>query len=149
MISSPGYVPPSPLEIQQRRDNEHINLLSIFHFVLAGFALLGIGVLFIHFLFMRAFVMNPNAWRPQPNSPQFPPGFWNIVILFYIAVGFLLVIGAILNTLSGIFLRRKTNRMFSLVVAGLDCLQIPFGTALGVFTILILTRETVRQAYKA
>ncbi len=31
--------------------------------------------------------------------------------------------------------------MFSIVVAGLDCFQIPFGTALGVFTIIVLSRK--------
>jgi hypothetical protein len=37
--------------------------------------------------------------------------------------------------------------MFSIVVAGVNCLQIPFGTALGVFTMMVLLRDTVRQSY--
>jgi hypothetical protein len=39
--------------------------------------------------------------------------------------------------------------MFSLVIAGLNCIQIPFGTALGVFTIIVLLRDSVREAYAA
>jgi hypothetical protein len=62
-------------------------------------------------------------------------------------MGVIFLIGLGLNVLSGLFLLRKTNRLFSLIVAGLDCLQIPFGTALGVFTIVVLSRETVRQLY--
>jgi hypothetical protein len=37
--------------------------------------------------------------------------------------------------------------MFSLVVTGITCLSFPFGTALGVFTIIVLTRGSVRQLY--
>jgi len=37
------------------------------------------------------------------------------------------------------------NRFFSLIIGGLNCLQIPFGTALCVFTILVLSRDSVRQ----
>lgn len=52
-----------------------------------------------------------------------------------------------LNVLSGFFLLQKRNRLFSLIIGGLNCLQIPFGTALGVFTILVLSRDSVRQLY--
>jgi len=49
--------------------------------------------------------------------------------------------------LSGFFLLKKRNRGFSLIIGGLNCLQIPFGTALGVFTIIVLSRDSVRQMY--
>ena len=51
--------------------------------------------------------------------------------------------GAAVNLYSGLFLRKQTHRTFSLVVAGLDCLLIPWGTVLGVFTIVVLTRDSV------
>jgi hypothetical protein len=37
--------------------------------------------------------------------------------------------------------------MFSLVIAGVQCMFAPFGTALGVFTIIVLTRDSVRRQY--
>ena len=52
-----------------------------------------------------------------------------------------------LNVLSGLFLLKKRNRLFSLIIGGLNCLQIPFGTALGVFTLLVLSRDSVRHLY--
>ena len=51
------------------------------------------------------------------------------------------------NLLSALFLWRRQHRMFSMVVGGLNCLQIPFGTALGVFTILVLSRDSVQELY--
>jgi len=46
MVAGVNTPPPFPVdspEVQRRTDDEHINLLSIFHFVGAGFALLGLG----------------------------------------------------------------------------------------------------------
>jgi hypothetical protein len=62
-------------------------------------------------------------------------------------MGFIFVVAAVLNVVSGIFLRQRRHRIFSFVIAGLDCLQIPFGTALGVFAIIVLSRDSVRQLY--
>jgi hypothetical protein len=35
-----------------------------------------------------------------------------------------------------------------MVVAGLNVLQVPLGTLLGVFTLLVLARDSVRQAFE-
>jgi hypothetical protein len=55
-----------------------------------------------------------------------------------------------LNLLSGLFLRRRRHRTFSLVGGGLNCLQIPFGAVSdrlwGVFTIIVLSRPSVRDS---
>jgi len=40
-------------------------------------------------------------------------------------------------------LRRRVSRMFCLVVAGLECILMPIGTVLGVFTIIVLARDSV------
>jgi hypothetical protein len=40
-----------------------------------------------------------------------------------------------------------SSRLFSLIVAGFMCMFFPFGTALGVFTFIVLTRESVRRLY--
>ena len=62
-------------------------------------------------------------------------------------MGALLLVCLVLNALSAMFLRQRTHRIFSVVIAALDCLQIPFGTVLGVFTIIVLLRESVRELY--
>jgi hypothetical protein len=37
--------------------------------------------------------------------------------------------------------------MFCLVMGGVECLFMPFGTVLGVFTIIVLMREPVKQLF--
>jgi hypothetical protein len=141
--------PPSAGEKQQIIDGEHIKLLSIFHFVVAGLALLGIAFLFLHFLMMSTVFSNPDMWKNQNNSQSFPKDFMKIFIWFYFFMGAILVAAGAFNLLSGLFLWQRKHRTFSIVVGALNCLQIPFGTILGIFTIIVLSRNSVRERYDA
>lgn len=150
----PSRVPPASPDVpasgrQQIIDDEHIKLLAIFHFVIAGLALLGIAFLIAHYCLMRMMFSNPDFWKVQNNAPPLPKDFFKVFIWFYLFFGCILGVAGLLNLLSGLFLRRKKYRIFSMVVAGLNCLQIPFGTVLGVFTIVVLTRNSVCQRYDA
>ncbi len=131
---------------QLHRDQEHLKLLAIFHFIFAGLAVVGIAFLFVHYYIMHAVFSNPEMWKTQPQV-MLPKAFLDAFIWFYLFMGFLFLVGLVLNVLSGVFLLRKSNRLFSFIIGGLNCLQIPFGTALGVFTILVLSRDSVRQLY--
>ena len=141
----------SPLQRDQRKmDVQHLQLLSIFHFVVAGLAVAGIGFLALHYLMMHAFMSNPEMWRNQKSGAVFAPDqFFAIFAWFYVAFGALLVLAAIANLLSGLFLRRRKFRMFSLVVGAINCIQVPVGTVLGVFTIVVLVRDSIRELYEA
>jgi len=143
----PSTLPPEvALQNQQRRDREHLKLLSIFHCVFGGLALAGIGFLFVHYFIMHTVFSNPEMWKSRPEGMPLKT-FLDAFIWFYLFLGVMLFTGLVLNVLSGLFLWQKRHRVFSLVIAGLDCLQIPLGTALGVFTILVLSRDSVRQLY--
>ena len=145
--STPSSLPPDVwIQNQQKRDQEHLKLLSIFHFVFGGLALLGIGFLGVHYFIMHTVFSNPDMWNSH-KAPMPPKAFLDAFIWFYLFMGLLLLAGFVLNVLSGLYLRQKKHRFFSLIVGGLNCLQIPFGTALGVFTIIVLTRDTVREWY--
>lgn len=145
-------IPPlAPLPRDQRSiDADHLDLLSIFHFVGAGFACLGILFLMMHCALMHFVFTNPAFWENLKQPP--PPGFsqmFKVFIVFYVFGAFWLLASATLNILSGIFMRMRKHRTFSIVVSAVNCLQIPFGTILGVFTIVVLARESVRELYEA
>jgi hypothetical protein len=136
-------------DAQRKKDRDNLNLLSVFHFVIGGLALLGLGFLAVHYLIMRAMMSKPNMWNSPQNTPPFsPPQFMHVMVWFYLFMGLVCVAGSALNLLSGLFLRQRKNRVFSLVVAAFDCLQIPFGTVLGVFTIIVLMRDSVCEWYQ-
>lgn len=139
-----------PLTRDQRKvDERHLEILSIFHFVGAGLALIGILFLFLHYEFMHSFFTNPAFWQNQKQPPPFSPTqFFNLFKWFYIIFGMWFLVSGILNVISGFCLRAKRYRTFSLVVAGINCLHIPLGTVLGVFTIIVLVRDSVRELYE-
>ncbi len=58
-------------------------------------------------------------------------------------------ISGILNIISGVFIHRQKNRIFSLIVAGINVLSMPLGTILGIFTFILLSKnETIELYYK-
>ena len=139
---------PSSLHDQRKTDLDQLRLLAIFHFVVAGLAIAGIGFLAIHYAFMHAMMTNPDMWRDSQNGPP-PAEFMAFFVWFYVGAGAMCLAAGIGNLLSGLFLRKRKNRLFSLIVAGFDLLQFPFGTVLGTFTLIVLLRDSVREAYES
>ena len=142
---------PPPIRTAPDKDTEHLRLLAIFHFIFGGLGVLGCLFLGAHFAFMNMLFNNPEMWKnkngAQGNPP--PPELFAIFKWFYLVFALMLILGIVLNVLSGTYLLKRRNRTFSIIVAGLDCLQMPFGTLLGVFTIITLMRESVRTKYAA
>jgi hypothetical protein len=135
---------------QRKVDAEHLKLLAVFHFVLAGLAVVGLGFLFMHWFFMSSIFDNPEMWKNAKNGAQPPPKeFFAIFKWFYAFMGAMTVGGGLACLISGLCILRRRARMFSIVVAGVSCLGFPFGTALGVFTLVVLLRESVREDYEA
>jgi hypothetical protein len=79
------------------------------------------------------------------NAP--PPA---IGLVFICLGGTLIVLGwtvAILLLLAGQRLRKRRSYKFCFVVAAISCAFMPMGTVLGVFTILVLSRPTVKAMF--
>jgi hypothetical protein len=54
---------------------------------------------------------------------------------------------AICIAVAGRKLDRRTGHLYCLVIAGLECFFMPFGTVLGVLTILVLIRPSVKLMF--
>jgi hypothetical protein len=128
-----------------KRDEEHLQLLSIFHYVVAGLAGLFACFPIIHLVLGLVFIF---ASHHVTGNGEPPPAIigWIFVILAvtFITLGWIL---AALILTTGRFLARRKHYQFCLVMAGIECLFMPFGTVLGVFTILVLVRESVKPLF--
>lgn len=141
-------LPAAPAPRDQRVvDADHLRLLAIFHFVLAGLAVLGIGFLVVHYSIMQLVFNSPEMWKDAKGMSA--EQFVGLMRIMYGVFAVVFILGGIANLLSGMFMRQRRHRTFSLVVAGLNCLNMPFGTILGVFTFFVLLRESVREVYRA
>jgi len=66
--------------------------------------------------------------------------------IFFILCGWVL---AACMIIAGSKLARYRARTYCLVVAAIECLVMPFGTVLGVFTIIVLMRDSVKELFSA
>lgn len=149
IVHSPAVAELPPLYRDQRKvDAEHLKLVAVFHFVLAGLSVVGIGFLCLHWFFMHTFFDNPEMWKNAKEGPP-PKEFFAIFQWFYIVMGGFILTAGLANLASGFCIWKRRARVFSLIVAGLNCLCFPFGTALGVFTFVVLLRESVAEVYEA
>lgn len=125
-------------------DQRHLELLSIFHYVVGGvmaiFACMPLIHLSIGLAMMSGTIGNDNG--------SAPPVWFGMI--FAIMGGVFFVIGeaiAALTIYSGRQLKKRTKYMFSFVMGCIMCMFMPFGTILGIFTILVLSRESVKKMY--
>ncbi len=140
-VQSPGP-PPHP---QLLEDAEHLKLLSIFYYVMAGMTALAGCLPILHVAF--GIVMVSGSFPSTPSSTPPPPAFgW-----LFIGMGGLVILlawtMAVLQFLTARWLAARRRWTFCFVMACIACVGFPLGTALGVFTILVLQRPTVRALF--
>ena len=127
------------------QDREHLRLLSLFHYVVAGLAALFSFFPMIHLIVGIAMVTHRIPEKRQDAETLAWMGWFFI----FFAAGFMVVGFAFAACLAfaGHFLIQRRRYQFCLVMGGVACAFVPFGTVLGVFTILVLTRESVRALF--
>lgn len=128
------------------QDQEHLRLLGIFHYVMAGIACL-LPLLSLIYIGMGVAMLSGKF----PSSPPSPHPDLVSGWIFVGFGGFMFVaglVGAILNFLVARALAKRERRNLCLVVACLNCLHMPLGTLLGVFTLVVLGRPTVKALFE-
>jgi hypothetical protein len=126
------------------RDAEHLRLLSIFHYVMAGIMAFFACFPLIHVAFGVGMLLSPETFESDPAA-----GFMGWLFL---VIGSVFVLGgwamAIATFKAARYLKRRERHTFCMVVAGVMCVYVPLGTVLGVFTLVTLTRDSVRALFQ-
>lgn len=149
--------PPPPMpDPQAMQDAEHLRLLVIFHYVMAGLAVVGACFASLYVVMGVLFgSMVPAAATSGPSGSGMSPAdadffrmmgwLWAVIggAMAILALGF-----AVCLFLCGKFLAERRNATFVFVIACVQCVNMPLGTALGVFTILILQRPSVKALFE-
>jgi hypothetical protein len=125
------------------QDDEHLKLLTVFHYIVAGLVALFGCFPIIHLAL--GVMMVYAALSGEPEGPPMAFGILFIVIpLFFILLAWAM---AVFVFLCGRNLQARRSRLFCQVVAGFECLFVPFGTILGVFTLIVLSRPSVAAKF--
>ena len=124
------------------QDAEHLDLLAIFHYVVAGMTALIACIPLIHLTVGLVFLF---ASFDGPKTPPRVVGLLMVIIAgCFILAGWAL---ALLILLAGRRLKRRAAWNFCLLVAAIECVFMPVGTVLGVFTIIVLSRKSVKELF--
>jgi hypothetical protein len=127
-----GAVPMLPVE---SRLSGHMRLLAIFWFALSAFRLIPGLFLIVMFGAARGFF--------PPDLPFFVPPMLQ-------TLGYLITVGAVLGLVAawGLWERRPWARMLAIVLGCLSLLDMPFGTALGIYTLWVLLPARSEEEYR-
>ncbi|MBK1853508.1 hypothetical protein JO972_00900 [Verrucomicrobiaceae bacterium 5K15] len=149
------HIPPQPPagmpgQAPDAQDVEHIRILSICYYVMAGLTALLACVPIFHLLV--GVMMLTGGFGSSTVSPQEKESMQMAGALFTGVATLIILSGwviALLNFLVARRIVRRESRLLCLVVAGINCLNMPMGTVLGVFTFIVLNRPQVIQSFDA
>ncbi len=162
MAESLPPLPSLPLDVQRAvqaaRDEDHLRLLEIGFYISGALTALrfvwsGIIALFFAFFGVAA-AISAQAHASPPSADDAPP----IFVLFFFAIFFgvifllsllLSLIFAVVEIYAGMCLKHRRHPVLIQIVAVLYCLSIPWGTALGIFTLMVLNRPGVRALFRS
>tara|TARA_R110000850_G_scaffold9033_18_gene33361 strand:+ start:397 stop:828 length:432 start_codon:yes stop_codon:yes gene_type:complete len=127
-------------------DEQNLKLLSIFHYVLGGMAGLFALLPIFHLIIGLVFVLMPESFDGEGKQEAAVVGW-----IFIVSASVIILIGwmfAAFIIMTGRAIAQRRRYHFCLVMAGIECLFMPFGTVLGVFTIIVLVRDSVKGQFE-
>jgi len=135
------------MSILSTQDMEHVRLLAIFHYVVGGLAVLFSFLPLLYTVMGALFVYAANHGKVQSGHEP-PPEVLGWIFIGFGSVFFLTGLAvALCILLAGRSLTKQRNYWFVFVMACIECLFFPFGTILGVFTLIVLSRESVKTHF--
>lgn len=127
-------------------DREYLRLLSIFHYVVGGLAALFACFPIIYIAVGVLALYAPGTMDSEGDALPVLFGW-----IFVIIGGGLVLVGwafAVCIICAGRYLARQVHYMFCMVMAAIECIFMPFGTILGVFSIVVLAKPSVKEMFK-
>jgi hypothetical protein len=120
-----------------------LSTLPVLHYVYGGILMFA-AVVIIMFCYATGTLLMSDLITDEDPTAGIAGGF---IQGFGIVVGVLMLMWGLLVVLSGRWIAQARHRTGSLVIAALCCLSVPFGTALGIYTIIVLSNDEVLEAY--
>ena len=124
------------------QDEQNLDLLSIFHYVVGGLAAFCSCFFLIYVAIGIAMLCGAMDGKDAP--PEFMGWFFVGLGGVFVLVGWTV---AAFIIAAGRKLKRRRSYTFCMVIAGIECIFMPLGTALGVFSLIVLTKAPVKALF--
>jgi hypothetical protein len=125
------------IKIETNKMKQHVSFVGALHVGFGILGLLGALTVFIIFNFAQGFVVE------EPLAEEilsFLGGTLSILIMFFASLG---IIGGI-----GLFSYKPWARILVMIVSAINCLNIPIGTAKGVYSIWVLMQKETMELFE-
>jgi hypothetical protein len=139
------------------KNETYLRVLSLLHYIVGGLMLffvcmplifLAVGVVDITSSESILKVIVISSESMVEGGGDILPQFLGSIVLGVVLIFYLMIFGvAVSMVVSGIFLSRRKHYLFSLIVGCIECIFIPFGTILGIFTAIVLSRDSIKGLY--
>jgi archaellum biogenesis protein FlaJ (TadC family) len=126
------------------KEQQYLNLLGIFYILFGALGLLTLLGLGIVPLFEKVLLNIQEMAEMSQEETDMLKDSLRIVTLCLIV---LTIIHVFFNVLVGICLMRRWCYKACLLAGALTCLAFPLGTVLGIFTLVVLSKEKVKQLF--
>jgi hypothetical protein len=129
------------------KDLEQLRLLATFHYIVGAITAILLSFPLIHVFIGLMLMASPDGFGVDAKQAA-PIRFFGI--LFFAIGGAVVLFGWTLGALTayaGRCISKQEKHTFCVVVACVNCLHMPIGTLLGVFTLIVLFRDSVRQLF--
>lgn len=168
-MENPPLLPLPPLDEKRIVARERLRLLSLGYKISGVIGAVMVSFLLMHLVmfttisFLPPTVFNPPAKSPSvqheggPGANAEPPRhsdpFPFFIFRIFAGVIALVILGGwtlgALTFYAGHCLARRQHRVFIQIMAGLNCLWIPYGTLLGIFTFVLLNTPEAETEFIA
>lgn len=130
-------------------DEEHLKLLSLGYTVSGGVAALWSLFALLYVFMGLAFALAIfHTHETAGKAGEQPPAFFGWLIAGFGLAFFLSGIAlAVARFWTAVSIGRRRSRTFCMVVAGISCLEFPYGTLLGVLSFIVLGRDSVKRLF--
>ncbi|GAA4464920.1 hypothetical protein [Novipirellula rosea] len=143
-FAQPTSNPPPPRPSSE--DIDQLRLLSIFHYVAGGILALISLFPIIHVVIGIAIVSGALDDANANGSPSPAIFGWFFILFPALMIGMGMAMACCV-IVAGRKLGSYQGYTYCLVIAGVECMFMPFGTVLGVLTILVLMRPSVKALF--
>ena len=163
---------PPPLNVERQViAMDRLRLLSLGYYISGAIGAAFVSFLLIHFFLLLGFSFIPaSEWNapartlgsaqyaspkpiatvsPIPNTAQAAPAI--IFRIFAGVIGLIIICGWTLGALTayaGHCIKKRKHKVFIYVMAGINCIWIPYGTLLGIGTILLFQWPEVQAEFE-
>ncbi len=127
------------MSLETENIEKQLKVVGVLFMVLSGLCLLGCLFIPVHYLMMQA--MMDLDFPHQVEGPDPREMFEKMQTPFlamYVIMGVMMLSFGGFALATGISLYRKTHRTFCIVGSAFICIWVPFGTALGVWSLILL-----------